>query len=173
MLSLFICKLCTHSPSSCLVHTLQAHVKFENCAFSQDFYFSMFCIIFIDFFFLYAYTLHTYFSVYSPNSPFCLHSASRCLVYTLQAYVCFQYFLIFIAFDFFILTFSPYVLVFTLQTDVWFTLSKHMLGFNFKTLTSDFVFNSFILHTNLVVIVHTIVLFTLSKQMFHFKILQS
>ena len=94
---------------------------------------------------------------------FGLHSPSTCLV---------QHFQIFMKDHFFMLTLSTHVLGFTLHTVIWFTLSKHMLGSKFLNFHRIFLFiltlsthvSEFTLHA---------VVFTLSKQMLHFKIVYS
>ena len=109
MLSLSICKLCTHSQlwglhssSTCLVQNFQI--------FTGDNFF-------------HTYTLHTCFRVHSPYSY---------LVYTLQAHIIrFKIYKFSWEFIFFILTLSTHVSRFTLHTVIWFTLSKHMLGSTF------------------------------------------
>ena len=90
-----------HSPSTCLVQTLQI--------FTGDNFF-------------HTYTLHTCFRVHSPYSY---------LVYTLQAHVRFKTFEYSQEIIFVMLTLSTHVSGFTLHTVIWFTLSKHMLGSTF------------------------------------------
>ena len=144
-----------HSPYSYLVYTLQAHVRFKNFEFSQDFIFFILTLSthvsgftlhtviwftlskhmlgskFLNFHersFFHAYTLHTCFRVHSPYSY---------LVYTLQAHVRFKIFEFSQDFIFFILTLSTHVSEFTLHAVV-FTLSKQML--HFKILYSYYNF---------------------------------
>ena len=145
MLSLSICKLCTHSQSSYGVYTLQAHVWFKIYKFSREFIFfiltlsthvSRFTLHTVIWFtlskhmlgskfsnfhkisFFHAYTLHTCFRIHSPYSY---------LVDTLQAHVRFNIFEFSQKLIFFILTLSTHDSGFTLHTVIWFTLSKHML----------------------------------------------
>ena len=142
MLSLSICKLCTHSQSSYGVYTLQAHVRFKIFKFSREITFFILTLhtcfrvhspysylvytlqahvrfkiykFSREFIFFHTYTLHTCFRIHSPYSY---------LVYTLQTHVRFK---IFPEVIFFMLTLSTPVLGFTLHTVIWFTLSKHML----------------------------------------------
>ena len=117
MLSLSICKLCTHSQSSYGVYTLQAHVGFK--IFTRDHFFN-------------AYTLRTCFRIHSPYSY---------LVYTLQAHVRFK------IFKFSQLTLSTHVSGFTLHTVIWFSPSKHMLGLKFSDFYERSFFHAYTLQT--------------------------
>ena len=110
MLSLSICKLCTHSQSSYGVYTLQAHVWFKIFKFSREIIFFILTLSthvsgftlhtviwftlskhmlgskfsnFYGSFFFHTYTLHTCFKIHSPYSY---------LVYNLQAHVRFKIF---------------------------------------------------------------------------------
>ena len=139
MLSLSIPKLCTHSPSSYGVYTLQAHVRFNIFQ------------IFIGDNFFHTFTLHTCFSVHSPYS-YLVYSPSTCQIqnslifrgfhffHTYTLHTCFSmqlflhspnrcYFRIFIYLIFSMLTLCTHVLVFhspVCRADVLFTLQAHI-----------------------------------------------
>ena len=177
-----------HSPYSYLVYTLQAHVRLKNFKFSREINFS--CLhsphmfqgtlsiqlfglhspntcyvqnfwIFTEVNFFYTYTLHTCFKVHSPYSF---------LVYTLQDMLgsTFSNFLRRSLFHAYTLhtcfrVHSPYsYLVYSLQAHVRFNI----FGFS-----QDFYFFILALYTHVSEFTLHAVVFTLSKQMLHFKFL--
>ena len=140
-----------HSPYSCLVYTLQAHFRFKIFKFSREF------IFFIPTLSTHVsgFTLHTFIwftlSKHMLGSKFSnFHKRSFCHAYTLHT--CFR-------------VHSPYIyLVYTLQAHVRFNIFGFSQDFIFFILTLSTHVSEFTLHA---------VVFTLSKQMLHFKILYS
>ena len=140
-----------HSPYSYLVYTLQAHVRFKIFKFAQKLFFFML-------------TLSTH------VSGFFLHTV---IWFTLSKHMLGSKFSIFSGDHFFMLTLSTHVSGFTLHTVIWFTLSKHMLGSKFSNFHRRISFFSYLLSTHVSEFTLHAVVFTLSKQMLHFKILYS
>ena len=140
-----------HSPYSYLVYTLQAHVRFKIFEFSQK------LILFILTLSTHVsgFTLHTVIwftlSKHMIGSKFS-HFLRRSLFHAYTLHTCFR-------------VYSPYSdLVYTLQAHVRFNIFGFSQDFIFFILTLSTHVSEFTLHA---------VVFTLSKQMLHFKILYS
>ena len=125
-----------HSQYSCLVYTLQAHVRFKNFRiFTGDHFFMLFFIFLFSTGLVWLYIAGL--PLRSCRTCFRVHSPYSYLVYTLQAHVRFKMFGFSQDCIFFILTPSTHVSEFTLHAVV-FTLSKQML--HFKILYSYYNF---------------------------------
>ena len=150
MLSLSIRKLCTHSHSSYGVYTLQAHVWFKIYKFSREFFFFILTLSTH----VSGFTLHTVIwftlSKHILGSKFSnFHERSFFHAYTLHT--CFR------------IHFPYSYLVYTLQAHVRFKIYKFSWEFIFFILTLSTHVSGFTLHT--------VIWFTLSKQMLGSKFL--
>ena len=151
MLSLSIRKLCTHSQSSYGVYTLQAHVRFKIFKCSREFIFFIF-------------TLSTHISGFTLHTFICFTLSKHMLGSKLSNIQGRSFFSCLHSPHMFRVH-SPYsYLVYTLQAHVRFKIFGFSQDFILFILTLSTHVSEFILHA---------VVFTLSKQMLHFKILYS
>ena len=153
-----------HSPYSCLVYTLQAHVRFKIYKFSREFIFFILTLsTHVSGFTLHTVTLQAHVVYTFSNQLWGLHSPSTCLVQNLQIFTGVHFFFHTYTLHTYFTVHSPYsYLVYTLQAHVRFKTLEYSREIIFFMLTLSTHVSGFTLHT--------VIWFTLSKHMLGLKL---